>query len=571
MHLKAAHPRVYAAWRREDPAGAPRGRPEPEPAPEDAPEERAPEAVVLRLPAVIETCTVSPEDEDPEDEDSEPERPLRAGDVITPTGRLIGRTEPRLFTPPLRPLNRESSWGFEVIEFARDVLCRPLLPWQCWVVIHALELAAGTTRRPPPGEPWDWRFRFRTVLIMVARQNGKSDLARVVKLWKLFMLECKLVIGTAQDLDIAREMLSMANDLVDSVPDLAEEKRAYITANGKEKLELTDGRKYVIKASNRKAGRSLTADHVDLDELREHQDWKAWGALSKTTNARPNGQCWALSNAGDEDSVPLNTLRENALANPGGNLFLAEYSGEEDCAIDDETALCQANPALGYTVSEEAVRWSPGEPPEIYRTEVLCQNVAQLDGAVNVGAWRAGKDAAGSLADADRIVSCVDVAPDGAHVSLVGAGAMLDGRIRVEVLSSWSSVQDAVNDLPDLVKALRPARFVWPPTGPAAAMNTDVRALASLVRGMELVELTGSEVSETCMEFARLVKSGLIVNSGDALLDEHIRGAKKLFSGDGWRFVRRGAGHVDAAYAAAGAVHELRKLPAPRRRVKLVV
>jgi hypothetical protein len=61
------------------------------------------------------------------------------------------------------------------------------------------------------------------------------------------------------------------------------------------------------------------------------------------------------------------------------------------------------------------------------------------------------------------------------------------------------------------------------------------------------------------------------VHGGDALLNGHLGGAKKYHSGDGWRFVRRGTGHVDAAYAAAGAVHVLRGLDPPRQRVKLVV
>src|SRR5262245_1903413 len=75
--------------------------------------------------------------------------------------RLLGRTEPRLFTPPLRPLNRKTSRGFEVIDFAK-MIGEPLLPWQEWAVIHALELNPDGT------------YRFRTVLILVARQNGKS-------------------------------------------------------------------------------------------------------------------------------------------------------------------------------------------------------------------------------------------------------------------------------------------------------------------------------------------------------------------------------------------------------------
>ena len=75
--------------------------------------------------------------------------------------RLLGCTEARLYTKPLRPLTRKTSKGWEVIDFAR-MIGEPLLPWQEWAAIHALELMPG-------GDD----FRFRTVLILVARQNGK--------------------------------------------------------------------------------------------------------------------------------------------------------------------------------------------------------------------------------------------------------------------------------------------------------------------------------------------------------------------------------------------------------------
>jgi hypothetical protein len=64
-----------------------------------------------------------------------------------------------------------------------------------------------------------------------------------------------------------------------------------------------------------------------------------------------------------------------------------------------------------------------------------------------------------------------------------------------------------------------------------------------------------------CMGFAEQVRSRQIAHGGDPLLDAHVRAAEKLSYGDGWRFTRKGAGQVDAVYAAAGAVHLARTLP----------
>src|SRR5438128_1399318 len=123
--------------------------------------------------------------------------------------KLYGCEVPRIFTPPLRELTPATSKGFECIEFAEDVLGIELLPWQKWLLIHALELAA------------DGSYRFRTVVLLVARQNGKSTLMQVLSLWRMYLDAARLIIGTAQNLDIAEEQWQGAVELAEGVPDLA--------------------------------------------------------------------------------------------------------------------------------------------------------------------------------------------------------------------------------------------------------------------------------------------------------------------------------------------------------------
>lgn len=480
----------------------------------------------------------------------------------------LGCTEPRLFTPPLRPLTPETTVGYLFVTFCHRVLGEPLLPWQVWLAVHALELAPGYTTNSPR-----WRFRFKVILVVVARQNGKSDFSRRLKLFRLFVTKAKLVIGTAQDLDVARSMLEKTNEMIDDCPALAEDKLSYITANGKERLTLTDGRAYVLKASNKKAGRGPSADHVDMDELREHRDWGAWGALSKTIRARPNGQIWGFSNAGDDQSVVLNKLQKNATSRIEGVLveddddedatqtFMAEWSAPKGCELTDVDATRQANPGLGYLFGIDSI-WSDleNDPVEVFRTEVLCQRVEQLDGAIDLAAWKDCRDAAATLANyRDRLAVCLDVSPDGAHATLVAAAIRADGRTQIETLGAWGSTEAARKALPDILAKLRPRRRVLFPTGPAAVLRVDFAA--GLEGADEVIELTGTAVTEACMAFAELTRAGRIVHPDDALIDAHVGAARKLRQGDGWRFVREGNGHVDAAYACAGAVQGARTMP----------
>jgi hypothetical protein len=507
--------------------------------------------------------------------------------------KITGRTQPRLWTPPLRRLTKATSHGYAVAEFA-DTIGEPLLPWQRWLAIHAMEL-----------DP-DGFYRFRVILVLVARQNGKSTFKRTVSLWRLHVDGARLVLGVAQDVSLAREQWQMCLDTIDACADLAEDlgqvrrvngdewfrhsgdreqELEYEDGDGDESFTLEGGGRYKIAASNRKAGRGLSIDELNIDELREQRNWQAWSALSKTTMARPNAQTWCMSNAGDDESVVLNQLRDAALAGRDPSIGLFEWSGKDNCELDDWKELAQANPGLGYTVSAAAIRTAIAtDPPGVFRTEVLCQKVDQLDGAINYAAWKTCADAAGTMDGLrDRLAACADVAPDGQHVTLAVAAMLADGRPRVELVQEWAGTQAARTELPALLKKLAPKAIVWFPGGPAAELATILRPAAAAANHRpgkqqatpgQLPEdgaIAGARVSEVCQELAGLARARALVHAGQDLLDTHIRGAAKLPTGDGWRFTRKGGGHCDAAYAAAGAINAALTMPVPRKaRIRIV-
>lgn len=479
--------------------------------------------------------------------------------------KIIGCTEPRLFTPPLRPLTRATTRGFEVIEFA-ELIGKPLLPWQEWLVKHALELNADGT------------YRFRTVIVLVARQNGKSDVKRTISLWRLYVDGAKLILGVAQDVSLAREQWQMAQDTIGESPELAAELDTVRRVNGDEWFRVSAGGRYKIAAANRKAGRGLSIDELNIDELREQRNWAAWSALSKTTMARAHSQIWAMSNAGDGESVVLNQLREAALAERDPSIGLFEWSGEDGCEIDDPTAWAQANPGLGYIITDSAIRSAMATDPEnVFRTEVLCQRVDQLDGAVDLGAWKACSSPGSIVPKGDTpLVSCFDIAPDGKHATLAAGRLASDGLVHLGVVAAWKSVEEAWEKLGSVLEQLKPDAVVWYPGGPGGAFAPILRPAKprvplpagkkpTLPGGIESIELNGGKVAEACQGLADLAKAHKLVQPNDPLLNAHIAGAQKLNAADGWRFTRRGAGHVDAAYAAAGVAYVAQTLPAVAR------
>lgn len=394
-----------------------------------------------------------------------------------------GRREPRIFTPPLRtleprtPETEQRTLGYSVIDFAAHILGLNLWPWQEWFFIHALELRE------------DGRLRFKTLLLLVARQNGKSTISQVLALFVLYVLRWRMVLGTAQDLDTAEAVWDEAVSMIQATdedddgeeyllrPELAAEVRQVVQVNGKKALVLTDRRRWKVKTAGRGAGRGFSGDLVMVDELREHRNWLAWGAITKTTMARPHALVFALSNAGDVSSVVLKSLRRTAhlaLGDPDGiaqvsaleaftqeaetadagvesddeSLFIAEWSTPPGLDKWNRDGWAWGNPSLGWMIQEESIAAACRTDPEwVFRTEVLCQwPEGAIEGPYPPGRWDACANVpvdgptGPALAPEDvltgPLVACVAVSADQSRAHVVVAGVRADGRPQVEVRAS---------------------------------------------------------------------------------------------------------------------------------------
>lgn len=493
---------------------------------------------------------------------------------------MLGSPTPRLWTPPLRELTEETTYGFELIDFA-ELIGWPLDPWQQWSAIHLGELL-------PDGRP-----RFRKVLILVARQNGKTVLARVLCLWWMFVQRVPLVIASHAARDKAKESWAKTIEMARAAPLLAREVNWRHNPHlqvGEETWGTLAGSHYRFGASNRRLGRGDTIHRIQLDELREHKDFTAWDAAIFGMNAVRDGQAIAITNQGDARSVVLDQLRDSALefietgrGDPG--LGIQEWSAPNGAEVDDPGALAAANPNYGTRIHPDALlgeamaaKLAGGAKEAGFKTEVLCQRVLLLDPAVDPGAWKtAGYDPddpelyVDLALHRDRLALCLDVAIDGSHASLLAA-ATLDGLTYVEVVQKWMGYGCTAalrRDLPGLVKRLHPRTLGWFPGGPAAAVAAYLRTVKRTdgerwpPARVVVVELPAAEVPAICMGLAEQVGANELRHPRDPMLDEHVGQTQKLPRGDGWIFVRRGSRPIDGTYALAGVVHLARTLPPP--------
>lgn len=356
---------------------------------------------------------------------------------------MMGKTVPRIFTPPLRELTPETSLGFACVDYARTVLKKNLYPWQEWALIHSMEIIGELGG--------SWKFRFRTVLFLISRQNGKTVLSEVIASFFLNVLCVDSIFGTSLSLDKAEEVWEAVVQDQESVPELAAELQRVGRTNGSKKLVLTGLRQYKVGAPTRRAGRGDSNDLVMLDEVREQRDWETWAASVASTNAKPNGLVVCFSNAGDPDSVVLRQLREQAIAfidgteagDFGGDvdaatLGLFEWSAEDGAKTDDMEALAQANPAMGYGYLTERALLSNRQtfPESKFRSECMCQQVETiLPQPFPDGAWDGGVDPSSKIMPESQLYFGIDLSNDRRWTSIGVCGLREDGQWHIELVA----------------------------------------------------------------------------------------------------------------------------------------
>jgi hypothetical protein len=485
---------------------------------------------------------------------------------------LLGSTTPRLFTPPLvrgRPgpcgcgcaLTPATSKGFSCVQFASEVLGFDLMPWQRFALIHGLELLP------------DGRFRFRTLLLLVARQNGKTTLVEVKNLWKMFVLGVPLVLGTAQNLDVSEESWDKAVEIVESIPELAAElprDGGIVRVNGKKTLKLASGSRWKVAAASRKGGRGLSGDDVNLDELREHHTWDSWAAVTKTTMARRNAQIWAFSNAGDDRSIVLNDLRDKALEaleHPelDPSLGILEYSAPDDCPIDDPQMWALANPSLGYPpgVGLGALRSALETDPEpIFRTECLCQRVPDLvPSKIPLTAWVKCTDPKSTI-DGPIVLSW-EVSWDRAWGSIAVAGPRSDGVPHLELIDYRPGTDWMPGRIGELAKRHSPLAVVFNPTGPGAVLANEITE--RLPVGLELIAMTARDQANACGRLYDAVMTQAMRHLGDDRLLQALRTSATRPLVDAWAWdLRRAPGEMSGLAAGTNALDGLARFGKPK-------
>lgn len=354
---------------------------------------------------------------------------------------LVGHEVPRVFTPPRRPLNERTSAGFAAIGFADMLtaeladtryaeLAPPLHPWERWFLIHALELNP------------DGSYRFKLILLWVARQNGKTFVAALMILFRMYLDGDAQVLGVAQKLAAAKKPWEHAKKIIAAVADLRSEFARESNTNGELWFELAGGQRYWVDSAEN-GGRSLTFDFVFVDEILKQKTFSAWSALSKTTMARRRSQILAASNTGYLDSIVQRHFHKIAMdaieaGDTSTSVGLFWWSPPKGADPSKPETWAYSNPSLGYSIHVDSIASSYSyDPAQVFTSEVM--NLFLTDstgGPFHEGTWARQRDPL-TTAPADApVYLCVEVSHDRTWAHIAYAMEREDGAAQIGIMRS---------------------------------------------------------------------------------------------------------------------------------------
>ena len=455
---------------------------------------------------------------------------------------LRGATKPRLQSVPLKGKSKFN----DVLEIAK-LLNVSFLPYQEYVLKDILTVDKKDM------------FVRKLSLLLISRQNGKTFLARMLILTHLLKWNTDVLIMSSNRSMALETFRQVANSLEnnDHFKGMVKQIRY---ANGTESIEMLSGARLDVVAATRDGSRGRSINGMlYIDEVREISE-DGYRAAMPVTRAHANATVLLTSNAGDAFSTVLNQLRERALDNPPKSFGFYEYSAPQYCKLDDRAAWAQANPALGYTITEAAIEEAIATSPiENTRTETLCQWIDSLSSPWPHGILEDTSDNSLTIPPGGYTVFGFDVSPSRRNASLVAGQLLPDGRIGVGILQTWESAVSVDDlkiaaDIKGWSDNYRPRQICFDKYTAQSIADKLTNA------GCMTQDISGASFYQACGDLLDGLVNLRVVHSGQANWIQQMNNCAAKVNDSAWRIVKRkSAGDVSGAIATAMVVHMLYK------------
>ncbi|MFN0030292.1 MAG: terminase large subunit domain-containing protein [Acidimicrobiales bacterium] len=323
------------------------------------------------------------------------------------------------------------TYGGKVADIA-EALGTPLMPWQRYVADVALEV-----------DPTTGLLAYRTVVLTVPRQTGKTALLLAVWLHRAIAWPNQQIAWTMQSAKDAREKWEDSH-----VPTLEASRlwplvKTVRRSNGSEAIIFKNGSIQRLMASTISSGHGKELDLGIVDEAFAQSDDRLEQAMRPAMRTRAQPQMWIVSTAGDPSSTWfhgwVDAGRAHAESDLPTSLAHFEWSAPDDADPGDPAVWRGCIPALGYTITQPVIadEYRAATATEdglaLFRRSSLNQRTSQrADPPIPLDLWDACQ------ADADRppdgLTWAVDVSPNQASAAIAVTWRRPDGVPQVQLV-----------------------------------------------------------------------------------------------------------------------------------------
>ena len=421
--------------------------------------------------------------------------------------------------------------GHQVEPLAR-LLGLTLMPWQRQVLDTALEV----------DENGD--LHYRHVTLTIPRQNGKSTLLMLLVLWRMLMYSDangpQVVTFAAQN--VIEAQAQWLHKFWPSIKDagggklVAAEKLKMYMSIAKPELQAQRSKSIMrILTGAADSGHGMSVDLAVVDEAFSYVDDTREVAALPAMWARPNPQYWVVSTAGTDQSLYLRGKvddgRARCVSGEFGRTAYFEWGLAEDDAWDSEERWPAALPALGTTVTLDAIREARGVMSEReFRRSALNQwpLLNRRDTVIDWDVWQAAQTKSAGPNDHSTWTLAVDTDAARRRTAIAVSDGHVVELIRVGEGTKWvdESVRWLVTTYPQI------SRIIVTSPGPFGDLS-DVWSRVFL--GQAKIETAAStRVGTACSFFAESVEQGECVIRTSAVLDQCLQDADRRVRATGW-------------------------------------
>jgi phage terminase large subunit-like protein len=420
--------------------------------------------------------------------------------------------------------------------------------WQTWLLRHLLERYPADHANPDLAG----RLRYRSCVVSVPRQSGKSLIGAILGLWGVAMRNgqsLSLASNTEQAMVIYSRVLQtiMGNPELKEMFKKTTERRGIVSADGLSR--------YDVRPAKESSLQGLRVDTVLADEL---HIWKKgmWTAVIQGTAASPDGIVIGITTAGDATSETLIDLYKQGERSVNGDPALERFGffcweAPEGSEIDGD-AILASNPAVECgRIPLERVLGDLATIPEHearrYRLNQFISGVSESWLPMPVFYANAGQ----GIGDITGSVLSVSVNAK-LDFGTIAAAKKVGDKVQTELVASV--VNPSENSLYDLLVKTYKAHN-------CSAIVIDGGNLPSLQKrlknaGYPLWQLWSKEVAAACSTTFALFQQNKIEHNSDPLLIAQTPRGVARYVGENWYLSRKASlGDIDGVLATILAVY----------------